>query len=216
MKKCNYNRSLCLVIFGFILFYSLPVFASILPDSFDRALDDIRSTAQTIKNFSQTVYAVSAFVVRLIGFKAIILAFFVLIVSAGLVSLGVPSGRWSFISSMGIVNAIWILWGYSSGSTFAAFFPGFLRANCTVASPWLIAAFCIFMYRLIRKWYAKKHRKPREDIKQLFEASIALQANLLPIVGSDGSLTSAARESAEKLRDCIESVLATEKTPSQN
>ncbi|MGL4368147.1 MAG: hypothetical protein ACRCUT_00515, partial [Spirochaetota bacterium] len=128
--------------------FSSPVSAIPLPDGVTNAISQIQDTAAAVKNFSAMIYDIVSFFTRLFGFGAILLLIAVILTSAGLVSLGVPAGRWAFFFSLLFWDALWGIWIASSGPFSIARVLSAVAINLKVIAPFALFNFLRWSVRL--------------------------------------------------------------------
>ena len=124
--------------FGYFFCCVQPSSAFPLPDGLENAMHQIQDTAAAIKAFSLTLYDITSFFAKLMGFSAILLLLATLITSSGLVSVGVPPGRISFFTALAFWDGLWILWTVASAGLTGSFAGHFVLTNGKVLSPFVL------------------------------------------------------------------------------
>lgn len=177
---------------------------------------DTKDAMDGLKRFIDSLSAVTAGISQIVGIRVIILFLAVLLLSAGLSSIGLPRGRASFFVSLFIADFFWFLWKRSFSPESLDFIASMVEPNLVLLLPFLLAL--IFkkfiprrLERLRRRLASALKKPPAEggvfDKSQLMEFSDRLDetsrrfqhALWKDIADSDGDKTVISRETMDGL-----------------
>jgi hypothetical protein len=111
--------------------------------------DSINELSDSIENINNAVAGIRAFVDRLsvflsfAGYQSVIVFTLVMLLSVGFSAIGLPRGIATFLLSLAVIDALWILWKTSFSEGFSQYMPSIIKVNAFVLAP--IGVFYAFM-----------------------------------------------------------------------
>jgi hypothetical protein len=107
----------------------------------------IRGFASTLKEIQNIFQGIQSFIdniasfTSILGFSTIILFIFVILLSAGLTTLGLEKGKTSFLAALIIADILWILWKESFNPESRIYLTGIMKSNAFLLTPLFIVSF---------------------------------------------------------------------------
>lgn len=103
-----------------------------------KTIKDLRNTADGVTRFFSAISSVISAVTSCTGWRAFVLLFGVICISAVLTFVGIPRGGVSFLISLAAADWIWVLWEKSFTPNQPMQYGPLLKANAVLLLPFLV------------------------------------------------------------------------------